>query len=204
MARNAQRWQFPLLRNHTDEYCGWQATVIPPGGSYPGDQKPRGYGYYQRQVVRRTLLPDHPGNQCPGTLLYLTGLERKYGKIYQKSDRGHFKDGKAYFGMPVFEGDSERPNAKRIIFEYTRQASMLLNFDQNTASIVFDHLAPPAPGLKGRYDMYGPDMSYDAYKLVNGRWKFQEDLPLKNPPTEMDEQYNDPRKMKTTGPTRKL
>ena len=108
----------------------------------------------------------------------------------------YFKDGKAYFGMPVFDGDKEKPAQKRIIFEYNRKASMLLNYDAAIGSIVFDHLAPPNDKLKGRFEFYGPDFSYDGYKIINGRWKLTEDIQLKNPPTEKDDQFNDPRKMR--------
>ncbi|WP_026898358.1 hypothetical protein [Daejeonella oryzae] len=112
----------------------------------------------------------------------------------------YFKDGKAHFGMPVFDGDKDRPAQKRVIFEYTRKASMFLNFNLNEAMIVFDHLAPPDPKLNGRYELYGPDFSYDGYKLVNGRWKFVTDLELKNPPTDKDNEFNDPKKMGTIAP----
>lgn len=107
----------------------------------------------------------------------------------------HFKDGKAYFGMPVFDGDKENPGKKRIIFEYNRKASMVLNYELSLSAIVFDHLAAPDIKLKGRFELYGPDFSYDGYKLSNGRWRFLEDLELKNQPTDRDDQFNDPRKM---------
>ena len=108
----------------------------------------------------------------------------------------HFNEGKPLFGMAVFSGDQDNPKKKRMIFEYTRQASMVLNYDPKTETIVFDHLAPPDPNLKGKYDTYGPDFSYDGYKLQNGLLRFVSDLKLKNPPTEKDEFFNDPRKMK--------
>lgn len=108
----------------------------------------------------------------------------------------YFKDNKAFFGMPVFDGDKEKPNKKRIIFEYTRQVSMSLNFDPKANLIVFDHLAPPDPKLKGNFESYGPDMSYDGYKLTNGRWKLIEDIVMKNPPSENDDKFNDPKKLK--------
>lgn len=108
----------------------------------------------------------------------------------------HFKNDKPFFGMPVFDGDPNNPDKKRIIFEYTRQASMVLNYDPKQAMIVFDHLAPPDPKLKGQYELYGPDFSYDGYKLQNGRLRLVSDLKLENPPTEKDELFNDPRKMK--------
>ncbi|HEY0770881.1 MAG TPA: hypothetical protein VGD31_11155 [Sphingobacteriaceae bacterium] len=108
----------------------------------------------------------------------------------------YFKDNKAFFGMPVFDGDKENPNKKRIIFEYTRQVSMGLNYDPKANLIVFDHLAPPDPKLKGNFESYGPDMSYDGYKLTNGRWKLVEDIEMKNPPSESDNNFNDPKKLK--------
>ena len=108
----------------------------------------------------------------------------------------YFKDGKAYFGMPVFDGDKDLPKKKRIIFEYDRRASMVLNFEQSINTVVFDHLAPPDPKLKGRFELYGPDLSYDGYKLVNGRWKFVQALELKNSSTDQDDNFNDPKKMK--------
>ncbi len=108
----------------------------------------------------------------------------------------YFRDGKAYFGMPVFDGDKEQPLKKRAIFEYDRRASMVLNYEPSISTVVFDHLAPPDPKLKGRFELYGPDFSYDGYRLVNGRWKFVQDLELKNTPTDQDDNFNDPKKMK--------
>lgn len=108
----------------------------------------------------------------------------------------YFKNGKAHFGMPVFDGDREHIGNKRIIFEYSRKATMLLNFEPKSGTIVFDHLAPPDPKLSGKHELYGPDFSYDGYKLLNGRWKFVQDLELKNNPTDQDDNFNDPRKMK--------
>ena len=108
----------------------------------------------------------------------------------------YFKDEKAYFGMPVFDGDKEQPFKKRTIFEYDRRASMVLNYEPSISTLVFDHLAPPDPKLKGRFELYGPDFSYDGYRLVNGRWKFVQDLELKNAPTDQDDNFNDPKKMK--------
>ncbi len=108
----------------------------------------------------------------------------------------HFKDNKAYFGMPVFDGDKGNATRKRVIFEYDRKASMVLNYDPKTTTIIFDHLAPPDDKLKGRFELYGPDFSYDGYRLTNGRWRLVEDIEVKNLPTDQDENFNDPTKMK--------
>jgi hypothetical protein len=110
-----------------------------------------------------------------------------------------FKNDKPVFGLAAFDGDKNSPNKKRVIFEYTRQASMVLNYDPKIGMIVFDHLAPPDPKLEGKYDLYGPDFSYDGYKVLNGRLQLVSDLKLENPPSQKDEQYNDPRKLKGAG-----
>lgn len=107
----------------------------------------------------------------------------------------HFKDGKAIFGMPVFDGEKEKPNQKRIIFEYSRKASMVLNYEPAKETIVFDHLAAPDSKMKDNFELYGPDFSYDGYKLLNGRWRLVKNLELKNNPTDRDDNFNDPKKM---------
>ncbi|MDB5121629.1 MAG: hypothetical protein JWN56_2847 [Sphingobacteriales bacterium] len=104
----------------------------------------------------------------------------------------YFKNNKAYFGLPVFEGDKENANAKRIIFQYSRSASMALNYDPQGGMIIFDHLSPPADNMAGKFELYGPDFSYDGFKLLNGKWRLQEDLPLKNLPNSNDKQYINP------------
>lgn len=105
----------------------------------------------------------------------------------------HFKDNKAYFGMPVFDGDKENASQKRVIFEYDRKASMVLNYDPKTTTIIFDHLAPPDDKMKGRFELYGPDFSYDGFRLANGRWRLVEDIEVSNQPTDQDENFNDPK-----------
>jgi len=103
-----------------------------------------------------------------------------------------FQDGKPVFGHPVF--DHYGKTKKRIIFEYTRQASMLLRFEANDNLIVFDHLSPPDQKLKNMMDSYGPDLTYDGFRLKNGRWFYVENLDMRNVPSNQDIEYNDPKK----------
>lgn len=107
-----------------------------------------------------------------------------------------FKGGKPVFGHAVFDGDTESPKKQRIIFEYDRKASMFLQYQPSQHLIVFDHLAPPDDKLKGRFELYGPDMSYDGYRFKNNRWIFMPDLELKNDPTDQDDNFNDPVKLR--------
>ena len=106
----------------------------------------------------------------------------------------YFKNNKAYFGLPVFENDKDNVNAKRIIFQYNRSVSMALNYEPKDGMIIFDHLSPPDEKLAGKFELYGPDFSYDGFRLQNGKWKLVEDLQLKNLPSGNDKLYNDPSK----------
>jgi len=103
-----------------------------------------------------------------------------------------FKDNKPELGMAVFDGNGKV--RKRVVFEYTRQASMLLRYVPDQNLIVFDHLAPPDKKLKDKPQSYGPDLTYDGYKLKNGRWFFVENLDMKNIPDEHDKDYIEPEK----------
>lgn len=103
-----------------------------------------------------------------------------------------FKDDKPVLGLDVFEGNGK--TRKRVVFEYTRQASMLLRYVSDQNLIVFDHLSPIDPKYKNQFDKYGPDMTYDGYKLKNGRWVYVENLDMRNEPQNRDEDYVDPKK----------
>jgi hypothetical protein len=103
-----------------------------------------------------------------------------------------FKDEKPVLGLPIFDGNGK--TRKRVIFEYTRQASMLLRYVPDQNLIVFDHLSPPDPKLKKQHDTYGPDLSYDGYRLKNGKWEYVENLDMRNVPNNHDDEYLDPKK----------
>ena len=102
------------------------------------------------------------------------------------------KDG-ATFGLPVFDG-KELKGKNRIIFEYQKQNAMLLKSDKNAGLIVFDHLAPFDPEMTGKFQFYGSDGNTDAFKIVGGRLKFQENVVLNNEANSNDALYIDPAK----------
>lgn len=103
-----------------------------------------------------------------------------------------FKNNAPVFGLPIFEGNQK--TRKRVVFEYSRQASMLLRYVPEKQLIVFDHLSPRDPKFKADYSFYGPDLTYDGYQLKNGKWNFVQDLDMRNIPEERDENYVDPKK----------
>ncbi len=103
-----------------------------------------------------------------------------------------FKNNAPVFGLPVF-GDRQKPK-NRIVFEYSRQASMLLRYASDKQMIVFDHLAPRDPKIKTDFSIYGPDLTYDGYQLKNGKWNFVQDLDMRNIPEDRDANFVDPKK----------
>jgi hypothetical protein len=103
-----------------------------------------------------------------------------------------FRDDRPVFGHSVFDGNGKV--RKRVVFEYTRQASMWLNYDDDQHLIVFDHLSPPDKKMTGKYDSYGPDLSYDGYRFKNGRWEYVENLDMRNKAAGNDGDYIDPKK----------
>lgn len=102
------------------------------------------------------------------------------------------KIGLPIFGKNVFDGAKGDKSKNRIVFEYNKLNSMTLTLDKNVKMIVFDHLAPFSPELEGNFEFYASDLSFDAYKLVDGRLKLTENIILKNEPNAMDELYIDP------------
>lgn len=105
-----------------------------------------------------------------------------------------FKNGKANFGMNIFDGAINYKNKKRIIFEYNSRISMMLRYIESEKLIVFDHLSPANVEDINKPELYGPDMSYDGFELQKNRWQFKSDLPLKNKSSETDKQYIPPKK----------
>jgi len=83
------------------------------------------------------------------------------------------------FGMPVFL--HEKKNKYRVIFEFNAQAVMSLKYDKKKKMILFDHLSPSSPSLKGQYRYYGPDFTYDGFQFKKGIWNYKSNLELRNP-----------------------
>jgi len=64
----------------------------------------------------------------------------------------------------------------RVIFEFSAQQNMYLEYNRCKRRIEMDHLAPPMPYLLGRYEYYEPDQFRDALKFKRGQWKHLKDI----------------------------
>ena len=102
-------------------------------------------------------------------------------------------EGGAQLGQAIFDAP-EQGKQTRMIYRYNRNASMYLDYDSVENRIVLDHLAPADPQQPEAYEQYGPDLTYDAWQLQNGRLVFVSDVPLMNPPGADDNRFNDPTK----------
>lgn len=97
------------------------------------------------------------------------------------------------FGKNIFEG-KDLKTKNRIIFQYNKQNAMTLRMDSQADLLVFDHLSPLDASKEGQYEYYASDLSFDAFKIVNGRLLFKEQIELNNAAQSTDELYADPKK----------
>lgn len=90
------------------------------------------------------------------------------------------KSGQAKFGYPLFRKNGRF--AKRIVFEYSKTASMALRYDKGLEAIIFDRLVPSKPTFTGNFQFYVPDVTTDGLVLAKDkRWDFVDDIATKNP-----------------------
>jgi len=93
--------------------------------------------------------------------------------------------GKPHFGANIFHVyrdeklKSRKIKKKRIIFNYSGRATMMLRYDKKSKMIYFDHLAPRNSYFKDNYQYYGPDMSFDALFLRKGNWIQEKNIDIR-------------------------
>ncbi len=92
----------------------------------------------------------------------------------------YFTDsGLAKFGHPIFRRKGRL--AKRIVFEYSKTASMALTYDSKLQAIVFDRLVPSKPTFEGNFRFYVTDVTTDGLVLSKDKvWDFVEDVQSMN------------------------
>lgn len=135
--------------------------------------------------VRETLAPDN----WYGALYYtLRPFDTKNGRKYLLCGFDAFAffekrkvievlsfdaAGKPVFGAPVFDKKGVKVPELRMLFEYSAEASVRVNWDEQYQLVLFDHLIP-WPSSYGRGISFVPDGSYDGLRYENGRWLFIE------------------------------
>ena len=87
--------------------------------------------------------------------------------------------GEVQFGAPVFETPKRKFN--RVVLEYNAQATVAMKFDPETQTLFYDYLVPVSELYIGNPAFYGPNGSYDGFKLKAGRLLFIKDADARNP-----------------------
>lgn len=87
------------------------------------------------------------------------------------------KSEKISFGAPIFTGNQ---TLHRVMFEYAKQSSMSLKYQEKGDRLVFDHLSPLNASMKDQYEFYVPDFTYDAYVWKKGKWHFEKNIDARN------------------------
>lgn len=85
-----------------------------------------------------------------------------------------FTEKSAKLGAPIFKNQKDKVN--RVYFEYAESAAMNMTYEEKYNRIMFDHLIPETPDLKGIYSFYFPDFSYDSYVWKKDGWYLMEDV----------------------------
>ncbi len=85
---------------------------------------------------------------------------------------------KLILGPPIFKMEQGVKN--RLVFEFAKQVKMMLRYDKKIKMIVYDHLAPSHKKFTGQYMYYGPDLSQDGIRFIDGYWVVKPNLDLRN------------------------
>lgn len=148
-------------------------TLPPQPKGYLTPNKWYGALYYKIVTKKR-------GNKTFYTIFGYNGNNRSSNK--KLLDVFWFKGKSLRLGYPLFqdERDLEKLNY-RVFFEFSDKAMVSVKYLSDIDKIVFDHLSPETPKLKGMYEYYVPDMTYDAYFWEDGFWHYQADIIVGNP-----------------------
>lgn len=81
---------------------------------------------------------------------------------------------------------------QRVIFEFTNDAVLTLNYEKKKDRIVFNQLVPERPDLEGIYEFYSPDLLFDAYVWKEeGYWEYKKEVEPENKDSDR-RPWNDP------------
>ena len=86
---------------------------------------------------------------------------------------------KIKFGLPIFK-TSKNKSQKRVIFQYDAKTLISVKYHHKEKQIIFDHLVPIRDDLKGLYEYYVPDGTFNSYYYKQGKWWLEEDIDVRN------------------------
>ena len=172
-----------------------------------------------KDYEHQTLYPDNWFGAHYYKMIYTHNKKKKYYTLLGWDGNNATSDkkivdvltfrsnGSPVFGASIFKNYGKK--LKRVVFEYSQKASMLLNYDNQqyyvakkkrfifrkkkkkndvkikkikSGMIVFDYLMPLDESLKGRYEYYVPSVEFvDAFVWIDGKWQYIHDVDARNP-----------------------
>ena len=125
-------------------------------------------------------------------IIYIKKSGRKYYTLLSYDLNNNFskkKDHRCYvflsginkiikFGLPIFK-TSDKKSQKRVIFEYDAKTLISVKYHPEK-QIIFDHLVPIRDDLKGLYEYYIPDSTFNSFNYNQGKWWLEEDIDVRN------------------------
>ena len=198
-------WNLPK-KDGTQEYFGFIQSYNPKTKKYVT------YTLSEKQAdIKDAQTKTFTADQWLGMLYYKIVEEKIEGKpVYTVlAWRGFSKqitqkvidvivfnnEGVPSFGKSIFNNlpSPYKNTAKRIIFQYSSEAAMTLEYSDKKSMILFDHLGPREDGLEGQYQFYGPSFQIDGLTFKDGKWNFSQNVDARNA-DHNDSKFNDPEK----------
>ncbi len=121
-------------------------------------------------------IHEMPGEKNKYLLLGLAmgePLNRKIIEIIKVGKRGKVSFGEKHFKVDQWMDRVLSKPPRRLVLSYNAKYSASLRWNEEIEMVIMDHLGPPEPKMKGLYQMYGPDFSYDALYWEDGWWNLK-------------------------------
>jgi len=149
------------------------------------DKKWFGALYYE-------IIPVKKGMNTIYTLLGWDGNNRMSNKKIIETMTFQGKD-KIKFGLPMFKLDEY--TKRRVVFQYSKKATISVKYKliKRKKYIIFNHLSPMSGQLAGIPDYLVPDLSFDAFVLENGKWKYLKDFDARTGKSRNDKFFIQPK-----------
>ncbi len=121
------------------------------------------------------LLPEGHNKNHYTLLGFAMGetVHQKIVEVIEVKDNGRVRFGNRMFKIDQYMDKTLRRPPMRLIFKYNAKYSVTVNWHEEEEKIIMDHLAPADPKLKGVYQTYGPDFTYDALYWKDDWWHLQ-------------------------------
>jgi hypothetical protein len=138
------------------------------------------------------IIPVKKGLNTIYTLLGWDGNNRMSNKKVIETMSFQGKD-KIKFGLPIFKQNED--TKRRVVFQYSKKATISVKYQliKRKEYIIFDHLSPMSGQLAGIPDYLVPDLSFDAFVLENGKWKYLKDFDARTSKSRNEKDFIQPK-----------